>query len=64
MLEQNCCENTSSLWGQLKKVVKRWKNEPRAYQIEKRLAAVAVNAGQRLGQRHQGAAEGQRAAQI
>ena len=42
MSNQDCCEVGPSFWQQLKLVVQKWKNEPRAYIIEKRLIKLLV----------------------
>ncbi len=45
MNEKDCCEVTPSFWGQLKAMIKKWRNDPRAYQIEKRLIKLLVASG-------------------
>ena len=39
---QDCCEVAPSFWQQLMAVIKKWRNDPRAYQIERRLLKLLV----------------------
>lgn len=45
MLQDNCCETAPSFWQQLRMVMKKWKNEPQAYKIERHLLKILLISG-------------------